>query len=217
MAEKVLSVLNISKAFDDKKIINNLSLEFDEGIHVFTGENGCGKTTLLKMLMGLTLPDEGDVFILGENTKIFSKKIRSRINFVAASDRTLYYKLTASENLRYIGNIYGVPKKKLDNEIPKLLESVGLKEEGKYIETFSTGMKKRLMLAKALINDPDIIYLDEIFSGLDEEGSKIALNIIESLRKSGKLILLVTHQKDLIPINSTIYKIEDGEVYVDDN
>ena len=217
MADVVLYASNISKSFGDKKIISDITLQLNKGIHIFMGDNGSGKSTLLKMLMGLILPDQGDIFIFNENTKIFSKKIRSKLNFVQSSDRTLYYKLTATENLRYIGNIYGVPKKELDIKVPELLEMVGLVEEGKYIETFSTGMKKRLMLAKSLINNPSILYYDEIFSGLDEEGCNMALDLLNTLNQQGKLILLVTHQTNLIPDNSTIYKIEDGHINVLDN
>lgn len=217
MEEIALRSSDISKSFANKNIISDVSLSLNKGVHVFTGDNGCGKTTLLKMLMGLVLPDNGEVFILGENTKIFSKKIRSRINFATASDRSLYYKLTATENLRYIGNIYGVPKKILDERITELLKMLGLTEEGKYIETFSTGMKKRLMLAKSLINDPDILYYDEIFSGLDADGCEMALDLIDNLRSMGKLVLLVTHQKDMIPQNSVVYKLEDGMLNVLDS
>ena len=205
---------NISKSFGKKEIIHHFSCSLNEGIHVFTGDNGCGKTSLLKMMMGLTLPDSGEIFLFGENTKIFSKHTKEKINFVSASDRTLYYKLTATENLKYIGHIYGIKKKDCDCIIPQLLDMVGIQEEGKYVETFSTGMKKRLMIAKSLINDPEILFYDEVFSGLDADGCQMALNILERLKKQGKLIILVTHQADLIPENSTIYQLKDGKIYV---
>lgn len=217
MGIDILVANRITKSFNGKQIIKETDLAFDSGVHVFMGENGSGKSTLLKMLMGLTLPDNGDVYLFGENTKVFSKDTRSKINFMPASDRSLYYKLTATENLYYIGSLYGVKKQELKAKIPRLLELVGLKEEGKYVETFSTGMKKRLMMAKSLINDPRILYYDEIFSGLDSDGCTMAIDVIDKLKKQGKLVLLVTHQKDLIPKDSVVYELKAGILHVLDN
>lgn len=163
-------------------------------------------------MMGLLLVDSGKVTLLGENTENLSKKAKKKIGYMLPSDRTLYYKLTASENLMMIGSIYGMHKKELKEMIPQLLENVGLKEEGKYIETFSTGMKKRLMLARAILYDPEILFLDEPYSGLDEDGCYMLTEVIQEQSDSGKTIILVTHQDDYVNKSWQHLVLKDGHL-----
>ena len=133
---------NVSKKFADKILFKDINLNLDSGHYILIGDNGSGKSTLLKTMMGLILPDSGNVLLFGEDTKIFSNKTKKKIGFAFASDRTLYHKLTAYENLKYIGSIYGLKSSELKERIPFLLSKVGLENNKQYIETYSTGMKK---------------------------------------------------------------------------
>lgn len=214
MGQSRLVLSNVSKKFNDKVLFNNIDLKLDKGHYVLVGENGCGKTTLLKTMMGLILPDDGNVKLLGEDTKIFSNKTKAKIGFAFASDRTLYHKLTAYENLKYIGNIYGLKRSELNERIPALLNKVGLANNNQYIETYSTGMKKRLMFIKAILNNPEVIFLDEIYSGLDEDGCDVVNQIIDDEIKNDKLIISVTHQQDKLVQKENIYELKEGKLNV---
>jgi ABC-2 type transport system ATP-binding protein len=193
---ETLKLIHCTKSFDDKRVLNDLTWSFQPGVYYITGHNGEGKSTLLKMCMGLLLPDEGSVQILGEDTTHLSKNVKKKIGYVFASDRTLYYKLTARENLDMICSIYGIKKKERTMVTQEVLKSVGLQDEQKYIETYSTGMKKRLMFGRAMVYDPEIIFLDEPLSGLDPEGYELILNLIEKMEEQGKTVIMVTHQTD---------------------
>ncbi len=213
MEQPKLVLNNVSKKFGDKILFKNIDLELDSGHYILTGENGCGKSTLLKTMMGLILPDIGTVSLLGEDTKIFSNKTKAKLGFAFASDRTLYHKLTAYENLKYIGSIYGLKNGELKERIPFLLDKIGLDNNGQYIETYSTGMKKRLMFIKAILNNPEVIFLDEIYSGLDDEGCNLVNRLIDEEIEKNKLIISVTHQQDKIIYKEHIYKLKKGKLY----
>ncbi|MGB4985478.1 MAG: ABC transporter ATP-binding protein [Erysipelotrichaceae bacterium] len=212
-----LKLINVSKKFDNNIIADKINLKLDAGLYVIVGDNGCGKSSLLKIMMGLTLPDLGKVEIFNEDSVTISNHIKVKMGYVFANERSLYYKLTATENLRFIGRIYGLKTKELDSKIPLLLSEVGLTEEGKLVETFSTGMKKRLAFARAILHNPEILFLDEIFSGLDSDGCHQIMKIISEYVNLGKLVILVTHQKEYIPKDSVVYKLEDGVLNVVDN
>lgn len=208
-----LKLDDISKKFGEHIIADHLSLSWERGIHILIGENGVGKSSLLKIMMGLTLPDTGRVYLLGEDTLRMHQSVKRRLGFLFANDRTLFYKLTASENLQMVGRFYGLSRTRLKTRVPELLEKVGLKEEGKYIETFSTGMKKRLMLARAILHEPEILFLDEPFNGLDEEGHSMAVQVIGNCVGQDKLAILVTHQDQQAFAGAIRYRLEKGVLH----
>lgn len=202
---------NITKSFDDKTVLNNINVTFnDHSFHVILGENGSGKTTLFKIMIGLMSSDKGtvsyDSLLIDKNYK----EIQNKIGVVLADDRTLYHKLTAYENLYYVGRIYNIPKLVLKEKIPYLLKQLHLDNDKKLVEDFSTGMKKKVMIARALLTDPDYIFGDEIFNGLDEETSRIVCNLLVDEYKKGKTIIIITHILDYYPEDAIVHHMKDG-------
>lgn len=207
----ILSLDGVSKTFGEKKILDQVSYSFtDHQIYRIVGENGTGKSTLMRIMMGLVLPDQGTVTLNGIDAKKFSTRYRKQMNFAFASDRTLYYKLTAYENLYYIGRIYGIPRRELREEIPRLLEKVGLQDNKDFIEKYSTGMKKKLMIAKSFINHPKIIFYDEVFSGLDVESCEMILDWISSVEKT--TFIIISHQENVKFKGEKVLKLEEGKL-----
>lgn len=178
--------------------------------HVIVGDNGSGKTTLFKIMVGLLTPDEGSIQIddlsFGKN----DQDILKRIGVILADDRTLYHKLTAYENLYYIGRIYHIPKRELKERIPQLLGQLNLANDKKLVENFSTGMKKKLMIARALLTNPDYILGDEVFNGLDEDAKQRVGTLFDKLCDEGKTIIIITHILDCFPEHVILHRMEKG-------
>ncbi len=183
---------------DSEKIaVNSISFEVKKGeIFGILGPNGAGKTTTIRMLSTLLKPTSGKAEVLGIDVSDDrrSKELRRRINMVSGGERGLYYRLTGRQNLKYFSDLYGVPKDIRDERIEKTLELVGMTEAAeRRVEEYSRGMKQRIHIARALINDPEILYLDEPTIGLDPEISLQIRRIVKGLSDSGKTIILTTH------------------------
>ena len=159
------------------------------------GPNGAGKTTTIKMLTTLLEPSGGTARVLGLDVRRDAREIRRRINLVAEGERTLYWRLSAYENLKYFARIYYVPKSEEKERIESLLKLVGLWERrNDLVMNFSRGMKQRLAIAKALINDPEVLFLDEPTLGLDVQSAIFVREFVKKLvKEEGKTVLLTTH------------------------
>jgi ABC-2 type transport system ATP-binding protein len=158
------------------------------------GPNGAGKTTTVKMLSTLLIPTSGSIAIFGQDIMQHTNEIRKRIGFTFGGARGLYGRLTAIENLRYFAELYALPPDITRKRIPELLETVGLDRRGDdKVETFSSGMQQRLHLARALLHDPELLYLDEPTVGIDPVGARELRATIKNLKARGKTILLTTH------------------------
>lgn len=181
----------------EKVAVNSISFEVKKGeIFGILGPNGAGKTTTIRMLSTLLKPTSGKAEVLGIDVSDDrrSKELRKRINMVSGGERGLYYRLTGRQNLKYFSDLYGVPKDIRDERIEKTLELVGMTEAAeRRVEEYSRGMKQRIHIARALINDPEILYLDEPTIGLDPEISLQIRRIVKGLSDSGKTIILTTH------------------------
>jgi len=178
-----------------KPVLTQVDLEVIPGaIFGVLGPNGAGKTTLISILATLLHPDAGAARVLGLDVVQESHQLRQRINLAAAGAHFLWC-LTAEENLRFYGRLYGLGGRALTAKVEELLDLFQLREQRRVVfEHLSTGLKQRLMLAKALINDPELLFLDEPTSGLDQD---MALHIREEIlrlnRDTGLTILLTTH------------------------
>jgi ABC-2 type transport system ATP-binding protein len=158
------------------------------------GPNGAGKTTTIKILTTLLLPSSGSARVLGLDPATEPAQIRRRIGHVFGGDRGLYDRLSALDNLRYFADLYRVPVREKRARIDELLELVGLKgRERERVETYSRGMRQRLHIARGLLHDPEILFLDEPTIGLDPVGAREVRETIAGLRDQGKTILLTTH------------------------
>lgn len=200
----VIEVNNLTRSYESTlsmtkkkttKALKGISFSVNKGeIFGLLGPNGAGKTTTIKILTTLLSPTTGSAKVFGYNSFGEENKIRDKINFIFGGERGLYWRLSAYENLQYFGDIYKVPSKILKSRIPKLINLVGLSgRENEKVEGFSKGMKQRLQIARGLINDPKILFLDEPTIGLDPIGAKDLRNIILDLKSKGTTIILTTH------------------------
>ncbi|WP_317913166.1 ABC transporter ATP-binding protein [Carnobacterium maltaromaticum] len=195
----IVKVKDLKRSYKAKgkniEALKGVSFEIYEGeIFGLLGPNGAGKSTTIKILSTLLAPTEGIAKVFGYDCFGKEKKIRPHINFVFGGERGLYWRLSAYENLVYFGTLYKIPSKVLKIRIPQLIELVGLNgREHEKVEGYSKGMKQRLQIARGLINDPEMLFLDEPTIGLDPVGANDLRNLIKNLKKQGKTILLTTH------------------------
>ena len=158
------------------------------------GPNGAGKTTTIKMLSSLLLPTTGSASILGLDVVKETHAVRKKIGFTFGGARGLYSRLTALDNLRYFAELYALEPSITKKRITELLEIVGLSDRSEdRVETFSSGMQQRLHLARALLHDPELIFLDEPTVGIDPVGARELRKTVKKLINQGKTILLTTH------------------------
>lgn len=190
---KTIAVENISRSYGAHKAVNDISFSVDEGsIFGFLGPNGAGKSTTIKMLTCQLIPDSGDVYINGLKTTDNEIRIKEKIG-VVFEFQNLYEDMTAYDNLDFFRRLYNSPKEKVE----EALKTVGMEEHGKKkVKSFSKGMKQKILIARALVNDPDILFLDEPSSGLDPRSAKDIRNQILELKKKGKTIFLTTHNME---------------------
>lgn len=181
----------------DKTAVDNISFNVRKGeIFGLLGPNGAGKTTTIKVLATLLLPTSGNVKILGMDVSVGGneRKIRDRINLVSGGERGLYYRLTGRQNLKFFSNLYNIERGKQNELIEELLRTVKLTDAADIkVENYSRGMKQRMHIARALVNKPEILYLDEPTIGLDPEIARDVRSLIRELADSGTTIILTTH------------------------
>lgn len=158
------------------------------------GENGAGKTTTIKMLITLLAPTSGVCKVLGYNTFGEERKIRSRINFIFGGELGVYRRLSGRDNLKYFANLYHIPVAEAKRKVDEILDIVGLSSKADdLVETYSKGMIQRLQVARGLMNDAEILFMDEPTIGLDPLGARSLRSLIKTLKEHGKTIVLTTH------------------------
>jgi ABC-2 type transport system ATP-binding protein len=175
--------------------LNNVRLEVTPyRIHTLLGPNGAGKTTLLRIISGLIEPQSGTVMVCGFDMRSQEHHARSCIGLVLGEERSFYYRLSGAQNLEFFGGLRDLQRRELRKRITSLLGLVGLAKDAKlqYMR-YSTGMKKRLALARALLHDPQVLLLDEPNSGIDPASALTIREILTEQRRQGKTILLTTH------------------------
>jgi ABC-2 type transport system ATP-binding protein len=175
--------------------VEDISFEIGSGeLFGLLGPNGAGKTTTVKMLATLLIPTEGSARIQGYDVVKDANEVRKRIGFIFGGERGLYWRLSGIDNLRYFASLYHVDPQVTRQRIPYLLEMVGLKDRGnERVEGYSRGMKQRLHVARTLLHDPQILFLDEPTIGLDPVGARDFRLVIRNLQAEKKTILLTTH------------------------
>ncbi|MBS3791019.1 MAG: ATP-binding cassette domain-containing protein [Candidatus Bipolaricaulota bacterium] len=182
------------KEFDGLRAVDEVSFRVEEGeIFGFLGPNGAGKTTTTRMITGVIKPNSGTATIEGIDVVQNPTAAKEKIG-IAPEEANAYLDLTARGNMNLAGEIYGVPGSQLRNKVDDLLEAFGLLDRSdSKVKGFSKGMKQRLILAMALINDPGILFLDEPTAGLDVESQRLIKDRIKELNEEGKTIFLTTH------------------------
>lgn len=198
---KVIEVVDLVRTFSRRRektttvALDGISFSVSEGeLLGILGPNGAGKTTLVRILSTLLTPTAGRATINGLDIVSDVKAIRNRIGVVFGGERGLYDRLSAGDNMRFSAELYGLSPSRSPKRIITLLEKVGLESKiDTRVETFSRGMKQRLHIARALLHDPDVIFLDEPSNGLDPVAARELRNLIRELKVLGKTIILTTH------------------------
>src|SRR5436309_3705991 len=175
--------------------VRGIDFQVGEGeLFGLLGPNGAGKTTTIKMLITLLIPTAGKARVLGYDVVESPREVRRRIGYVFGGERGVYERLSGYDNLRYFAELYGVPARIQKRRIEELLELVGLTgREQERAEGYSRGMKQRLHVARGLLHDPEVLFLDEPTIGLDPVGAREVRATIASLTEAGKTVLLTTH------------------------
>ncbi|HSL65793.1 MAG TPA: ABC transporter ATP-binding protein [Gaiellaceae bacterium] len=179
----------------DVEAVRGVSFAVERGeLFGLLGPNGAGKTTTIKMLITLLIPTAGTARVLGHDVVAEAREVRRRIGYVFGGERGLYERLSALDNLRYFAELYGVPARAQRPRIDELLELVGLKgREKERVEGYSRGMRQRLHIARGLLHDPEVVFLDEPTIGVDPVGARDLRATIGGLVAGGKTVLLTTH------------------------
>jgi ABC-2 type transport system ATP-binding protein len=179
--------------------LNKVNIRIHPGeLFGLLGPNGSGKTTMIKCLSTILIPDEGTAIVNGFDTSKKTSMVRASLGMVVGGERTLYWKLTARDNLTYFASLYKMERKHAKKRIDELLESFHLADRAdERLEDYSTGMRQKIAIARALLHDPPILLLDEPTLGLDPNFSRqIRILIKELSEKQGKTVLLTTHYMD---------------------
>ena len=207
MSKIKIKIQNLKKEFKNLEVIKGIDLTF-EGGHVYgiVGRNGSGKSVFLKMLLGFMRPTEGSVNFLSAE-KEWEPAIAAVLD-----GSNLYPDLTAKENLTYLAKFKNLIGEK---EIEAVLEKVGLNPVNPTsIKKYSTGMKKRLLIAQAIMEPADILIMDEPTNGLDESGIELLYQIVEEIQKKGTIILITSHNKeDIHSMCDCVYRMKEGRLW----
>jgi len=212
----MLRLESITKVYGEKKILNNVSFEINQGLNVIVGKSGSGKTTLLKIIAGIIEDYTGKVELDGENLLKLKKNRNSDLYFncigIVNQDNNLIPYLTVEQNILLAGVLNHLTKSEVEVRMNNLLDTVGMSgKKNAKVNKLSGGEKQRVSIVRALINNPKILIADEPTSALDSKNGAILMHLFSELSKE-RTVLLVTHDEQMIPQNANIYRLEDGKI-----
>ena len=195
----MIEVVNLSKRFGDKNAVNNVSFDVKPGeIFGYLGPNGAGKSTTIKMMVGLLKPDEGRIMVAGRDIAVDASAVKEVTGYVPETG-AVYEKLSAMEYLLFIAGLYRIPAAQAKRKAEDLLGHFQLAESAQSrLATFSKGMKQKVMLAAALIHNPQVIFLDEPLSGLDANAVILVKELLRRLANEGRTVLYSSHILEVV-------------------
>lgn len=213
----MLKVSGLKKKYGNFTAVRNLSFEVGDGeIMAIIGPNGAGKTTTLKMICSLLKPDKGEIFFDDLDYSKDIQQIKKMIGFVP-EESAIYEGMTAYEYLMFFSELYDIPKKEADKKIRELLSSLELEEIHRVLGNMSKGMKRKVLIARSLLNDPKILIYDEPASGLDPHTANFILNYVLDLKKLNKTILFTAHNLHQVEfVCDKIMIVNKGRVVMND-
>ncbi|MCP1123313.1 export ABC transporter ATP-binding protein [Bacillus sp. AFS018417] len=209
-----LEIKNLTKKFGDFIAVDNMSLSIAQGeIFGFLGSNGAGKSTTINMIAGLLRSNEGEINILGKNSKKYSRFAKMNIGIVP-QDIAIYEELTAYENVKFFAGLYGLRGTELKERVEEALQFVGLSDRHKsYPKNFSGGMKRRLNIACALAHRPKLIIMDEPTVGIDPQSRNYILQSVRKLNEMGSTIIYTSHyMEEVEEICTKIAIVDHGKI-----
>ena len=234
MNDFVIEVENLTKIFYPKKsfselvlhpfrkdsvrALENINLKIKNNeLFCLIGPNGAGKTTLIKILAGLILPDLGKIKVLGYDIIKEELKVKSSIGLLTAEERSFYGRLSARENLEFFASLYNLSKKEAEKRIENLSQLLKIDNLEKRFQEYSTGMKQRIAIIRALLNDPEIIFMDEPTKNLDPLVAEEMRNFIknELVEKQRKTVFFCTHNlKEAVFLGKRLAIIDKGKIKI---
>jgi ABC-2 type transport system ATP-binding protein len=214
----MLKISNLKKKFGSFTAVNNISFNVSSGeILSIIGPNGAGKTTTLKMICSLLKPDFGTIEFEGLDYKNDIDIIKKKIGFVP-EESAIYEGMNAIEYLRFFCELYDIPSNVIDSKINYLLDSLKLEYKNRPLGNLSKGMKRKVLIARSLINDPEILIYDEPASGLDPITTNFILNYILKLKNKGKTIIFTAHNLHQVEfVCDRIILINKGKIIINDD
>ncbi len=219
MSEFVVSARKLRKVYAGQAVVDDIDLNVRRGLCFgLLGPNGAGKTTTLRMLMGLTPPDGGELDVLGYDIPRQARRMHARMGLVPQADN-LDPDFSVEHNLRTYARYFGIPKAEFELRLPKLLEFAALERKASVgIDTLSGGMKRRLTMARALVNDPELVVLDEPTTGLDPQARQLIWRRLRELLAQGKSLILTTHYMDEAErLCDRLAIMDNGRILVEDS
>jgi heme ABC exporter ATP-binding subunit CcmA len=217
MASPLIQTHELVKAFGLVPVLRKLSLDVERGQCVaLLGPNGSGKSTLLRLLAGLSKPTGGSITVGGWELPREAAAVRSQIGMVSHKP-LLYENLTGRENLRFFARLYNLPASERESRIDALLERVGLaRRAGDLTRAYSRGMLQRLSIARALLHNPDVLLMDEPYTGLDQAASAMLDEVTQEAKANGRTIIMATHELDRAArLASRVVILARGEINFD--
>ena len=215
--EPIISIKNLCKNYSDKQVLKNINLDVYPGQVIgYIGPNGAGKSTTVKILCGLITDYEGEVTIKGWDIKQDTIEIKKRIGYIPELAE-LYDVLTPMEFLQFVGALHNLDESLCRERIIKMLSAFGLESNlNQRMDSFSKGMRQKVLIASGLLHNPDIIILDEPLSGLDANSVILIKELINKLARDGKTIFYCSHMMDIVEkVSDRIVLIDDGRVVAD--
>lgn len=217
--EKILEIKNLRKSYGEKEVLKDISLQVNKGeIIGYIGPNGAGKSTTVKILLGIIEDYQGEIKILGQDIRENPTEYKKKIGYVPENG-DIYENLTPREYLTFIGEIYGMNYEEADRKAQRLMELFGIERVyDSRIQSFSKGMKQKTIIISALLNDPEILFLDEPLSGLDANSVVVVKEVLEALARRGKTIFYSSHIMEVVEkLSNRIVLISDGKIIADGN
>lgn len=215
--EPIITIRNLNKAYGEKQVLKDINLDIRKGeIIGYIGPNGAGKSTTVKIMLGLVGEYTGEIKISGQNISNNGVEYKRKIGYVPET-ADIYENLTAREYLTFIGELYGMSYNVADEKANKLMELFGISDVyDARISSYSKGMKQKTLIISALLNDPDILFLDEPLSGMDANSVMVFKEVLEGLAKKGKTIFYSSHIMEVVEkLSNRIILIKDGEIVAD--
>lgn len=217
MKEPIITIKNLKINFGDKEVLKGVNLNVYEGqIIGYIGPNGAGKSTTVKIMLGLVTGYTGEVKILGEDISNGNIAYKKKIGYVPETAE-IYDSLSAREYLTFIGELYGLNYEDVDKKAQKLVKIFGIEEVyDARINSYSKGMKQKVLIISSLLHNPDILFFDEPLSGLDANSVMVVKEILAELASQGKTIFYSSHIMDVVEkISNRIVLLNGGQVVVD--
>ena len=211
--EKIIEVKNLSKVFGDFKAVNNITFEVYKGeIFGFLGANGAGKTTAMKMLIGISKPSSGEAIVAGFNVKTNTEMVKKSIGYMSQKF-SMYDDLTIRENITFFGGIYGLSKAKIKEKTKQLVQELQLEEMvDKLVRDLPLGWRQKLSFSVALLHEPKIVFLDEPTGGVDPITRRQFWELIYEQANKGTTLFVTTHYMDEAEYCDRVSIMVEGQI-----